>query len=237
MELVGIVIDLIPIKEEDAMVRLISHDGIVSFFGRRIMNQKNSYYAPMQPFAKSHVWLTEGPQGGLRLKQARLESYTATNYQSLDQYALLALIKETLAQLAPTDDYRTLYILVETILEAAQTARIATFAALIYLHQLLNVLGWGLELSGCVSCETKTDIVGLDLPFGGFVCRKHYRPIDSLALSRDQLTLLAALKSVDLKHLTTHQFENDSIHSILTIMAKHYENMTGHPLKSLKLFR
>jgi len=237
MELIGIVIDLIPIKEEDAMVRLISYDGIVSFFGRRIMNQKNAYYAPMQPFAKSHVWLTEGTQGGLRLKQARLESYTAINYQSLEQYALLALIKETLAQLAPTDDYRALYELVETVLEVAQASHLATFAALMYLHQLLNILGWGLELSGCVSCETKTDIVGLDLQLGGFVCRKHYRPIDSLALSHNQLTLLAALKNVDLKNFATNQFAKDPIHSILAIIAKHYENMTGRSLKSLKLFK
>ncbi|HOJ45324.1 MAG TPA: DNA repair protein RecO [Bacilli bacterium] len=237
MEIDGIVIELIPIKEEDAMIRMLSSTGIVSFFGRRVMNQKNTYFAPMQPFAKSHVWLGEGPQGGLMLKQARLITYMAQNYQTLYQFALLDLIKETLAQLAPTDDYEALYSLVESTLKLTDYSQQAPLAALIYLHQLLTILGWGLELSGCIACNTKTDIVGIDLSLGGFVCRKHYRTTDSLALSHDQLTIVAMLRNVDITKLKIAEYNIATVKAIIMIMGQHYENMTGYSLKSLKLFK
>lgn len=236
MEFDGIVIALNPLKEEDAMVSVLTIDGIVSFFSRRIMNQKNSYYASMQPLAYSHIWLHQGPQGGLKLKQAQLIDYLVKNYQTLKQYALIELIKETITQLAPTDDYESLFKIVKDAIETGSTVEHVELTALIYLYQLLNVLGWGLELSCCVTCGRKTDIVGIDLTLGGLVCRTHFRQSDSCSPSFNQLTTLVNLRKSTFKTIVNLNISESDTKEIFNILTTHYQTVTGRILKSVKLF-
>jgi DNA repair protein RecO (recombination protein O) len=232
MEYDGLVVELIPIKEEDAMIRLLTPDGIVSFFARRAMNQKSPDYSALQPFSSGHYWIHEGSQSGLRLKQAQLKKYHGFNFTTLPQLAVLELIKETLTHITIDGEAAMVYELVNETIEKAGQPDGSYLAAARYLARLLNGLGWGLQLQQCVVCDAKNDIVAISLPLGGFVCRKHYRPDEAITLSAASMKLLHDLVSEG----SMRPVSPDSAKPLLELLGQHYHNSTGRPLISLKLF-
>ncbi len=232
MEYDGLVVELIPIKEEDAMVRLLTADGIVTFFARRAMNQKSPDYSALQPFASGHYWISEGAQSGLRLSQAQLKQYHGFNYSTLPQLAVLELIKETMATITIDGEALALYRLVNETIGLAASPDHACLAAARYLLKLIRELGWGLQLSQCVVCDAKTDIVGVSLPLGGFVCRRHYQPNETVTLSAASMKRLHDL-DVD---IVTKEYSSDDILPLIALIGQHYHNATGRALNSLKLF-
>ncbi|MFA5235936.1 MAG: DNA repair protein RecO [Bacilli bacterium] len=232
MECDGLVVELIPIKEEDAMVRLLTNDGLISFFARRAMNQKSPDYSALQPFSSGHYWISEGTQSGLRLKQARLDKYHGFHYATLPQLAVLELIKETLSHVTIDGEAELVYGLVNQTIEAASSPENAFLAAARYLARLLDGLGWGLQLSQCVVCNAKTDIVGVSLPLGGFVCRKHYHPEEAMTLPAASMKLLHDLSTnAEIKLAPDGQ-----VKPLIGLLAQHYLNATGRPLNSVHLF-
>ncbi len=236
MEFDGLVLSLIQIKEDDAMVRVLTNSGVISFFVRRAMSQKSTYYATIQPFVQSHFWLREGPQGGLTLRQAKIIRYTANGYEQLNQYALLELIKETLAMIADNDEWDAINSLVlATIQEGEKTEDIIKLATF-YLNRLLTLMGWGLALNQCVTCGSKKDIVGVDLPRGGYVCRAHYQAPSSIALSIKQLAALLILARDDLTKLVTIDIDAADMKQLFELVIAHYDAVIGQRLKSIKLF-
>ncbi len=232
MEYDGLVVELIPIKEEDAMVRLLTSDGIVTFFARRAMNQKSPDYSALQPFASGHYWISEGAQSGLRLSQAQLKKYHGFNYSTLPQLAVLELIKETLATITIDGEALAIYHLVNETIDLATSSDNAFLAAARYLIRLMHELGWGLQLSQCVVCDAKTDIVGVSLPLGGFVCRRHYQPNEAITLSATSMKLLHDLDTDPVNRLIA----DDAILPLIGLLGQHYHNATGRALNSLKLF-
>lgn len=236
MEYTGLILDVIAIKEEDAMIRILTTSGVISFFARRAMNQKNAYHAALQPFAYTKVWINEGPQGGLALRQAKLIHYTVVNYQNLTQYALLELIRETMSLMVNNDDWESLHDLVLGTVEQGKTASKTMTATVYYLSRLLSLLGWGLEFEACVVCGSKKDIVAIDLTLGGFVCRQHYQSTTGLALSSDELKTLVIIDHLPVTALDKITCNRDEINHLFTILTTHYETVTGHQLKSSTLF-
>ena len=232
MEFDGIVIDQVMVKEYDAMIKVLTPSGLVTFFARRALAQKSQDYAALQPFAFSHFVISEGPQAGLKLKQAELKTYLGFHFETLEQLLLLDLIKETIAHITLDGEEADFFDLVKDTVMKGKETNMALPGVLGYLLALLKMLGWGLLLDACAVCGTKKDIVGLDLSRGGFVCRAHYEETTSSALSKDRLMALNAFSNGP-GHLKDVE-SSDQI-ALIRLVAQHYEDSTGRSLQSLKL--
>jgi DNA repair protein RecO (recombination protein O) len=234
VELDGIIIDLIPIKEQDAMAHILTSSGIVTPFAPRAMSQKSAYYSALQPFSSGHYWIREGQQGGLKLQQAKLDRYFGDKYETLTQMTLLGLIKETLSSISGYEGWDQIYDLVSaTLIQGANNVKLLTLITL-YIHELLTILGWGLNLDGCVVCGTKQNLVAIDRNQGGFVCRAHYQ---ETATSTGKETLIA-WSLLGKCHVTTFDecpLEDETSKKLLVVLKEHYLDLVGRELKSLKL--
>ncbi len=237
MEIEGLVLELIPFKESDAMVRCLTASGLLSFYGRRVMKHTSPDHAATTPFARSRFWINEGAQHGLALSQSRLLTYYGQDLDNLDQYALLDLIKETLVRSAPNDDWIAIHELVFLVLAELKKKAPARLLAAWYLARLLNILGWRLEVDACVICGKTSDIVAVDIGQGGFVCRNHYQAANGLTLPPLTLKSLRLLFKIEDGSRLSEFIDADAISPLLKLLGDHYAGVTGRALRSLELYK
>jgi len=234
MEIDGLVLELIPVKEQDAMMRILTDTGIVAFYARRVMSHKHEYHDAVQPFSLSHFWVNEGPQQGLRLAQARLLKAPRLETADLGILAFLDFLKEVLMQLGEDSAETSLLKIAILTLDQMKEYSDLWFLGASFLAQTLGQGGWRPEIDGCVACGSKTAIVAFDGEAGGFVCRKHYRANLSLALEAD---VLKAIRYVFKTETMTMLSGFTSSETLFDVIAGYYETQIGFKLKSTALLK
>lgn len=94
----------------------------------------------------------------------------------------------------------------------------------------LDYLGIALNLSSCINCGNKKDIVTVDPDQGGYVCKNCYRGERIVPLAI--IKLLRMYYLVDIKTITSLNLKEDNIEQVNYFLTKYYERYTGLYLKS-----
>ncbi len=94
----------------------------------------------------------------------------------------------------------------------------------------LDYLGVGLNLTSCIKCGNKKNIVTIDPDEGGYICKDCYT--NELLFNPKTITLLRKYYLIDIKSITKISIKNDIIQEINSFISKYYERYTGLYLKS-----
>lgn len=96
--------------------------------------------------------------------------------------------------------------------------------------KLLDYLGVGLNLTSCIMCGSKKEIVTLSSEKGGLICKKCYRNERILPISIVKVINMYYL--VDIKSISKLSLKDDVINEINSFLTNYYDDYTGLYLKS-----
>ena len=168
IEVEGIVIRLNQYKEKDAMVSVLTKDGMVSFLARGILNPSSKNASSCLLFAYSNFTLNS-KQDKLTLTQGKLIKSYYHLYESLESMASIQLVSELIIKCLDEDNGRIYHYLLNMLDKLSSNFDSITLS-LICIAQIIKESGYALEFNECVKCGTKKDIVSFSFNEGGFIC-------------------------------------------------------------------
>ena len=101
--------------------------------------------------------------------------------------------------------------------------------------KLLDYLGVGLNLTSCIMCGTKKEIVTLSSEKGGLICKNCYMKERLIPISIVKILNMYYL--VDIKSVNKLSIKEDIINEINRFLTSYYDDYTGLYLKSKDFLR
>jgi DNA repair protein RecO (recombination protein O) len=101
--------------------------------------------------------------------------------------------------------------------------------------KLLDYLGVGLNLTSCISCGSKKDIVTLSSEKGGLICRNCYA--NERIVPLNIVKILNMYYLVDIKSINKLDIDKDIVNEINRFLSLYYEDYTGLYLKSKEFLK
>lgn len=172
VKLEGIVLHVSPYKENSSMVSVFSKGGIISFLARGINKPTSKNLAATQELSHSEFVLDRYPSGKMSLASSSLlESFASPN--SFDSLWADSFLLEVARKLYQEEAGEKDFLFLKESLGKIKAGKDPYAIALIYLAKALKKEGLMPELSGCVYCHSKKDIVAISYEEGGLVCKDH----------------------------------------------------------------
>ncbi len=101
--------------------------------------------------------------------------------------------------------------------------------------KLLDYLGVGLNLTSCISCGSKKDIVTLSSERGGLICRNCYT--NERIVPLNIVKILNMYYLVVIKSINKLDIDKDIVNEINRFLSLYYEDYTGLYLKSKEFLK
>jgi DNA repair protein RecO (recombination protein O) len=242
----GLVLRLSPVGESDLLVDIFTAEmgrtaslakgakrSQKRFFG--ILLAANSLSLNLAPLKKgSDLW---------RLEAASLHRShpgLARDYRRwLGTGPILELLLRATAVQDPHPQALDLALMTLVRLEQAKELREIMSTVMIFLVRLLTILGYGLNLSSCISCgrpALELDTARLSLA-GGLTCGQCQQGRFEVEVSPGLIKGLEAAATLDLAALGRLSFSQASLKPGLAFLHRFWQETAGHDLPSLGLLK
>lgn len=238
IKLEGLLIRKIPCKENDAMLTIITSNGLFSFYGRGVNKISSKNIASCSILSYSSFVLSNQIGNKLSLKESNL----LKSYLKEDDFGVVGVsnfILELLSKGLDEDrmeEARNIYPYALSSLDALLNGYHPLSVALFFFIKYLDALGIGLNLSNCVRCNKKEGIVGLSYIDGGFICKDCLKEIDH-KLNIETLKLLHYSSLAKANQLEKIPPLKNGIYPVLEGLSRFLSDETGIEIKSLKLLK
>lgn len=196
-EINGLVLRQIPYGENNAMVTILTVEGIKGFYARGILNITSKNASSCLLYAYSSFLLTSKNES-LSLKKAEVISSNYFLYSSIEKMASISLISEIILKVVDEEDGR-LYEVFLAYLDGLKNNFDTLTLTTIFLFQIVKYSGYELTLDRCVICGETKNIVSLDYSKGGFICGKCNH------LIREDLTYLKVMRYLNFLNIDDFQ--------------------------------
>jgi DNA repair protein RecO (recombination protein O) len=231
----GYVVRVVPYKESDAMISLLTAEGLVSFSARGIAKTTSKNAGSCRLLSFSSFLLTESGSGSFSLKEGNLLK-APPEKEELAILASLSFLSELASKVMQEEEAVALYPWLEEALEAIRGGFDPFSTSLLYFAHLLVESGYGLEVDECVYSGKKSDIVGVSYEDGGFVSRGYESPSTHLFSPR-KLKIIRYAFRCPLNSFTRVSFEKGECLEILEELSQYLNDLTGVTLKSLSVLK
>lgn len=237
MNINGIVLRVIPFKEKDMMVSILTENKLLSFYARGTASLKSKNAPALNLYSYSSFSLNEGPQGGLSLKEAIIiDSFSncLTNYNTL---SVLSFITELTLKSLNEVDAKEAFPYFLKIEELLNNGFDPLTLLNIYFARVLCISGIGLDVDECVFCHQRSDIVGISFKDGGFTCRKCFEGSEAINLTPRFLNIYRYIFRVSSEKIGNVEFNKEENLTVLTKLVEYQYNLTSLLLKSYQLIK
>lgn len=231
----GYVIRVSPYKEADAMVTVLSKDGVYSFSARNVKNPNQKNFFAVQPLSYSTFTLSvnEGEEETYNLK----ESLVLSSVDGKHDFARLSLIQfigELTQKMIEGEGVKEKFELLHATMQGINSGFDPLTLSMLYFAGLLRVEGYAPNTSGCYVCGTKKDLIGFSMIHGGYLCRQH---LESQFDKKDphDLKIARYIFNVKPEQFVHHAFEKHECLEFIRDMADLLESSTNTKLFSLLL--
>lgn len=147
----------------------------------------------------------------------------------------MSYISELVTQVYKQSEAKEIYNLyVETILKINELKDPLIITNILEL-KLLDYLGIGLNLDGCVNCGNKKSIVTIDPDQGGYICENCYH--GEKIVNSKIIKLIRMYYYIDIKSITDLKINEEIKNQINYFLLKYYDRYTGLYLKSKDFLR
>lgn len=230
----GYVIRVSPYKEYDAMVTILSEEGLFSFSGRGIKKNTSKNFASCQPLCFSSFQLTSTGTS-YSLKESKLLS-SSPDYSSFEKAISLSIIEELSGKIIKDDDCEVAYEWLGSILNSLNSGLDALSMTLIYFAQLIKINGYGLNVSSCIHCGGKKNIVGVDYINGGFVCER-CADKNTVIYNPETLKTVRYIFMCGLTNYKQAKFDTEICYKLIIDLSIFLEDTLGFKLKSVEAIK
>ena len=178
MDIEGIVLRIVPYKEKDAMVTILSKDGFVSFLARGILkiDSKNAHLIGL--YNKAIFELSEAKNGHISLKSGKILHSSGMITKNLNNLLALDAIGEIILRMCDENSAKKLYDYLDSVIKNLNDDKVSSLTScLIIGARTLIENGYMMKVDGCVECGSKNKLVSFDFNSGGYICVKHFNPL------------------------------------------------------------
>lgn len=229
----GIITKVVPYKESDAIITLLTKDeGVISFKARGVfkINSKNASSLQLYSIGEYKIE-SKSDYSNKTLSSSMTEYFPICIYEDLKYSIFLSFINELINYLK--DDYIESYNLLELAIKNLKNIDLLTYT-LIALKYFLKNNGVLFEVDECVNCHRKT-IEVFSYSSGGFLCKKCM--IDS-NYNINNLTYLKQIRTImkaKIENVFLFSVDNTMGYKILLDLIKYIENNIGIYFKTKEM--
>lgn len=164
---VGFVLNKTPYKDNDAIINILTSDGIKSFKATGInkINSKNASKCNYFLVAE-YVLQSKNENGAKSLKNASIIKMYMNTLNDLLASSCYLFIISILKHLEDVDSYDLALSYFDKLNEGVNPLDVVNH----FLSRVIISLGYSPLLNGCVLCGRKTNIISFNLEDGGFIC-------------------------------------------------------------------
>lgn len=232
----GIVIHKTEVKDADSMIQCLGEDGRFSFYARGVRKATSKNAPSLNELTLGEfTLLCRDAAGNYLLKEAAAKR----NYMKDGDFLAIA-VENFLCELTSRvyseeeGEGKGFYLYLKEGLEAIYDGFDPLTVGFILFCVSLRLTGFGLEVDGCVRCGSKTNIVGMNFPDGGYICENCFGEEGDERLEAYSLKALRygfRCKPSDLRRV---QLEKASVASLFQSLETYFFEGMGYHLKTLQ---
>lgn len=231
MEISGLVTRLTPFNDNDAIVNVLTLDFTYSFLARGVLKVNSKNKASVQPYTKSHFILGKSKSGYSLRTGFVLEAYQNAK-KSLEGLVTLSFLGEVTNKALNYDESRVLYPFLEKGFILLDKQFHPLTVALIYLANVLKVIGLELEVRKCVISKQTSDICAVSLLDGGLISKSAFDPLKHNYASERKIKIYRQIFLAKLEDMDRVAFLNNESLEILNELTQYLRDNAGIYLKS-----
>ncbi len=164
----GYVIKVSPFKDKDAMVTVLTPEGLFSFYARRVFDIKSQDAAGTTLGSYSQCHLRQGKSKGWTLTHVKNIRVPMQSLHGVEAYVSFSALLELVNLSLEGDDHLQLYQYFDRAVGFLATTPL--FGLLSFCIDMHHLHGISLVMHHCIICESKKNITGIHLDRGGLVC-------------------------------------------------------------------
>ncbi len=231
-----IVLSITAYKEKDSIVTGLSSDGVHSFLVKGLLSPKSSNIILSSPLVIADVEVSEGNYKYPTVKSSKLIASPYKLDPTLEDMAIINMITEATRVLVQDEEKIILYDMLKGAILALKEQKTDMYQVLLtYLAFILKKTGYEFNVTECVYCGTKNDIVTFSFEEGGFICKKCIDSDTPRIFTTEQMRLIRNIFLT--KDYTPFKNVNkEDALFVLNQLAIFIEDGIGIKLKTIKLF-
>ena len=166
----GIILKVVPYKESDAIVTLLTkEEGFISFKARGVFKINSKNASSLQLYTIGEYKLeSKTDYSNKTLSSSSVVYFPILVYDDLKYSSLLSFVSEVV--LTNKENYEEIYDVLEYIIKNLDNLDLLT-TSLVVLKYVLKWNGLLFEVDSCIGCQSKTVEV-FSYEHGGFLCHK-----------------------------------------------------------------
>ena len=238
LQVEGIVLQETPYGDSSKIIKLLTKEyGLIGIMCKGAMNVKSKYRSATMKFSygKFNIYYKKDKLSILvnvdiinPLKKIKSDILLISYISYLSDLVLQVYKQLKSNEESIYDDFINAILKIEEGLNPVVITNILEV-------KLLDYLGVGLNLTSCISCGSKKDIVTLSSEKGGLICKNCYTNERIVPISLVKVINMYYL--VDIKSISKLSLKEDVIKEINLFLNSFYEDYTGLYLKSKEFLK
>ena len=234
-----IVLKITQYKEKDGIIDAISKDGKHTFLVRSLFDPKNKNAGLNNPLTIADVELnTNSARYQHDIVSSSIVLFTPVILQpNLLHMASIMLINEATNFLLDDEEKPEMFTdLVETIHELKKNDN-PLKVVIPYLAKILKISGYDFEVSECITCGSKKNIVTFSFNDGGFICQDCYSDDIPREFNRQQMLTIREAFLTKGAAITNNEITNEELMFIINKFFEFIFDSYGYRMKAFDLLK
>jgi len=227
----GYVLRVVPYKESNSIITLLTEAGLESFMARGIMKPTSKNASSCQLYTYGEYQLSYKTDGSNHTLLSGVPLKTLTSlYENLKFSALLGLISECILK---NDDFEEPFRVFDCVFNHFLEGK-CNFSTIIAIVLKLNALyaGCNLEADGCVRCGSQKSIYTVCYDEGGLICSNCARELQLYEKSPVYIRNFRYVVKAEIEHINSFELDPIVSKSIIMDLFDFLEKNAGFYFKS-----
>ena len=226
-------------KEKDGIIDAISKEGRHTFLVRSLFDPKCQNAGLNNPLTIADVELAvNNGRYPYDVISSSVVLFTPVLLETnLLQMSSIMLVNEVTNFLLSDDEKSMMYdVLKDTIYELKKNPN-SLKVVIPYLAKILKVSGYDFEVSECIMCGSKKNIVTFSFTDGGFICKDCYTPDIPREFNSRQMLAIREAFLTNGPSLTNQDITDEELHFIIDKFSEFIFDSYGYKIKAYELLK
>ena len=228
----GYVIHTTDYQDSSRILNVLTEDGIVAIISKGCKNVKSNLRLVSQKLIYGEFVIYYKDKGMSTLKEGTILNDFSNIKKDLTRFSYFSYITELTSQVIKQNSDSTIYNLFnDTVMKIEEGLNPKVMTNILEI-KLLDFLGVPLNLTECVKCGSKKEIVTIDPDEGGLICKSCYT--NEIIYDMKVIKMIRNYTLVDIKSIKELKISDELIEFINRIISMYYDRYTGIYIHSKK---
>jgi len=227
----GIIITETPYGDNSKIINILTKDhGLIGIMCQNVKSIKNPLRTKTLKFTYGLFHINYNKNKLSKLIDVDIIDNFSNIKSNIELISYVSYITDLTYQVAKQNSSSIIYDLYLSTIKKMNEGKNPLILTNILELKYLEYLGVGLNLSSCIKCGNKTNIVTLDPDEGGYICQDCYT--NEVLLSPKSLKLIRMYYLIEIGSISDIKIQVNTANEINYFLDKYYERYTGIYLKS-----